>query len=149
MNSLLRREKRSQWKCHACMNQTAHAWTRRSFTSRENFVLRKTDLITLQNMVLLYLLSEKRPGSDRCTEPEQKEAPLICTWSVIWLIYARHFVILIFSTREFVIEDSVVQRDLPKIWSLFREMNLSKARDCAFESHKNAVFWLCEGCSLK
>ena len=33
------------------------------------------------------------------------------------------FVILIFSTREFVIEDSVVQRDLPKIWSLFREMD--------------------------
>ena len=26
--------------------------------------------------------------------------------------------ILISSSREFVIEDSVVQRDLPKIWSL-------------------------------
>ena len=37
------------------------------------------------------------------------------------LIKARDFVILIFSTREFVIEDSVVQRYLPKIWSLFRE----------------------------
>ena len=32
--------------------------------------------------------------------------------------------ILIFSTRKFVMEDSVVQRDLPKIWLLFREMDI-------------------------
>ena len=47
--------------------------------------------------------------------------------------------ILIFSTREFVIEDSVVQRDLPKIWSLFREM-VFKARDCALKFHKEMLF---------
>ena len=34
--------------------------------------------------------------------------------------------ILIFLTREFVIEDSVVQRDLPKIWSLSREMDFQR-----------------------
>ena len=47
--------------------------------------------------------------------------------------------ILIFSTREFVIEDSVVQRDLPKIWSLFREITL-KARDCALKFHEEMLF---------
>ena len=47
--------------------------------------------------------------------------------------------ILIFSTREFVIEDSVVQRDLPKIWSLFREMDF-KARDCGLKFHKEMLF---------
>ena len=31
--------------------------------------------------------------------------------------------ILIFSNREFVIEDSAVERHLPKISSLFREMD--------------------------
>ena len=36
--------------------------------------------------------------------------------------WARDLVILIFSTLEFVIKDSV-QRDLPKIWSLFHEMD--------------------------
>ena len=52
-----------------------------------------------------------------------KRPPHFCTWSVIWLIYARDFVIWIFSTREFVIEDSVVQRELLNILSLFREMH--------------------------
>ena len=47
--------------------------------------------------------------------------------------------ILIFSTREFVIEDSVVRRDLPKIWSLFREMDF-KARDCGLKFHKEMLF---------
>ena len=36
------------------------------------------------------------------------------------------FVILIFSTRVFVIEDSVVQRDLLKIWSLISWNRLKK-----------------------
>ena len=44
-----------------------------------------------------------------------RRPPQICTWSVIWLIYARDFVILIFSTREFMIEDSILQLDLLKI----------------------------------
>ena len=47
--------------------------------------------------------------------------------------------ILIFSTREFVIEDSVVQRDLPKTWSLFREMDF-KARHCGLKFHKEMLF---------
>ena len=47
--------------------------------------------------------------------------------------------ILIFSTREFVIDDSVVQRDLPKIWSLFREMDF-KARDCGLKFNKEMLF---------
>ena len=44
--------------------------------------------------------------------------------------------ILIFSTSEFVIEDSAV-RDLSKIWSLFREMDFN-ARDCALNFHKKS-----------
>ena len=51
----------------------------------------------------------------------------------------RDFVILIFSTREFVIEDSIMQRDLPKIWSLFREMDF-KACDCGLKFHKEMLF---------
>ena len=50
--------------------------------------------------------------------------------------------ILIFSTREFVIEDSVVQRDLPNIWSLFREMDIKKARDCALKFHQKMLFFV-------
>ena len=37
---------------------------------------------------------------------------------------AHDFVILIFSTREFVIKGFFMQRDLPKIWSLFREVEI-------------------------
>ena len=77
-----------------------------------------------------------------------KEAPHLCAWSVIWLIYARDSIILIFSTRNSWLRTPVVQRALLKMWLLFREMDF-KARDYVLESHKNAVFRRCEGCSLK
>ena len=45
-----------------------------------------------------------------------KEAPsYLYVKRYIWIICARDFVSLIFSSLEFVIEDSVVQRDLLKI----------------------------------
>ena len=47
--------------------------------------------------------------------------------------------ILICLTREFVIEDSVVQRDLPKIGRYFVQRTF-KARDCALKFHKELLF---------
>ena len=41
-----------------------------------------------------------------------------------------------------------MQRDLQKIWPLFRGMNF-KTRDCTLKSHQNTVFRRSEGCSLK
>ena len=47
--------------------------------------------------------------------------------------------ILIFSTREFVIEDSVVQRDLQKFGRYFVKWTF-KARDCVLKFHKGMLF---------
>ena len=55
-------------------------------------------------------------------EGQLKSEARICIYNDIKAL--RHdFVILIFSTCEFVIEDSAVQRDLPKILLLFHEMD--------------------------
>ena len=97
--------------------------------------------------------------SDHVLIMPEHEAPHIYTCSNYWVIYARDLMILIFSIRAFVTEDPTVQRDLLKIWPLFREMGLKAlSQELSQEKNlnqlksflKNAVSQCsCEGCSVK
>ena len=68
--------------------------------------------------------------------------------SVIWPISAHDLMILIFSTHEIAIEESVVQHNLVKLGPYFVKWKF-KAHDCALNFHVFVVFGRCAGCSLK